>query len=114
MYQSLKRIELDKDFLFSLNDYLTRLKSNIYKDLIRRETLLRNGKNHTQNLISLLRRIWQVSYQQSQEILQNSKHPVLYTMTAIDHILRNHFPQSRILFLFVSEVVLDNSREAIV
>ena len=86
-------MKLDKDFLISMNDYLNRLKSNIYKDLIRRETLLRNGKNHTRDLIVLLRRICQISFEESQN---NSNRPALYIMTAIDQILRSHFPQSEI------------------
>jgi hypothetical protein len=92
---SIKRIKLDKDFILSVNNYLDRLKSNIYKDLIRHETLLRNGKNHARSLISLIRCIFKISYEQAYE---NFNASAIYTMTAIDYILQNHFPQSQLIY----------------
>jgi hypothetical protein len=97
LYNSIKQTKLDTDFVLSVNDYLDRLKANVYKDLIRRETLLRNGKNHTRNLISLIRCICKISYEQALQISDQtilSKCAVLYTMTAIDYILQGNFPQS--------------------
>ncbi|CAF4786194.1 unnamed protein product, partial [Rotaria sp. Silwood2] len=88
--------KLDIDFILSVNDYLDRLKSNIYKDLIRRETLLRNGKNHTKKLISLIRYICKISYEQALEIANDSmtsKRAIVYTMAAIDYILQGNFLQ---------------------
>ncbi len=103
LYNSIKQTKLDTDFILSVNNYLDRLKSNIYKDLIRRETLLRNGKNHTRNLISLIRCITKISYEQALEISNDSitsKHMILYTMTAIDYILQTNFPQSKNCYVF--------------
>lgn len=97
LYNSIKQTKLDPDFILSLNDYLDRLKANIYKDLIRQDTLVRNGKNHVRNLVRLIRCICKISYEQALEITHDAlavKRAVLYTMTAIDHILQVHFPQS--------------------
>ncbi|CAF0760144.1 unnamed protein product [Rotaria sp. Silwood1] len=99
IYNSIKQTKLDTDFVLSVNNYLDRLKSNIYKDLIRRETLLRNGKNHTKNLISLIRCICKISYEQALEITNDSmtsKRAIVYTMAAIDYILQGNFPQKSI------------------
>ncbi|CAF1121667.1 unnamed protein product [Rotaria sp. Silwood1] len=99
IYNSIKQTKLDTDFILSVNNYLDRLKSNIYKDLIRRETLLRNGKNHTKNLISLIRCICKISYEQALEITNDSmtsKRAIVYTMAAIDYILQGNFPQKSI------------------
>ncbi|CAM4742049.1 unnamed protein product [Rotaria magnacalcarata] len=104
LYNSIKETRLDTDFILSVNDYLERLRVNIYKDLIRRETLLRNGKNHTKNLISLVRCICKISYKQAVEITNDtmiSKRAIIYTMTAIDHILQCNFPQKKPLFNFI-------------
>ncbi|CAF2987208.1 unnamed protein product [Rotaria socialis] len=104
LYNSIKQTRLDTDFILSVNDYLERLKVNIYKDLIRRETLLRNGKNHAKNLISLVRCICKISYKQAVEITNDSmisKRAIIYTMTAIDHILQCNFPQKKPLFNFI-------------
>ena len=98
MYNSIKQTKLDRDFILSINNYLERLKTNIYKDLIQRETLPRNGKNHARNFISLFRCIYKISYEQAQEMLNKSmsvKYVVLYIMTTVDHILQNNFPESR-------------------
>jgi len=97
LYNSIKQIKLDPDFILTVNNYLNRLKSNISKDLIRQKILLCNGKNHTRNLISFIRSICKISYEQAFQISNNSfssKYAVIYTMTAIDYILQNNFPQS--------------------
>lgn len=99
-------MKLDSDFLISVNNYLNQLKSNIYKDLIRRETLLHNGKNHTKNFIFLIRSICKISYAQALEISNNSnpsKHAILYIIKAIDYILQNNFPKSKIINKKINE-----------
>ncbi|CAF4297885.1 unnamed protein product [Rotaria sp. Silwood2] len=104
LYNSIKQTKLDIDFILSVNDYLDRLKSNIYKDLIRRETLLRNGKNHTKKLISLIRYICKISYEQALEIANDSmtsKRAIVYTMAAIDYILQGNFLQKKPLFNYI-------------
>ncbi|CAF0818763.1 unnamed protein product [Rotaria sordida] len=104
LYNSIKQTKLDTDFILSVNNYLDHLKSNIYKDLIRRETLLRNGKNHTKNLILLIRCICKISYEQAFEITNDSmtsKRAIIYTMTAIDYILQGNFPQKKPLFNYI-------------
>ena len=102
IYNSIKQTKLDSDFILSVNDYLDRLKANIYKDLIRRGTLLRNGINHIDNLLYLLRCVCKIAYEQSVKLSQDStvvQHAVLYTMTAIDYILQHQYPQSGFYFL---------------
>ena len=97
LYASIQQTKLDTNFVTSLNDYLDRLKAHVYKDLIRRETLLRNGKTHSRNLMSLIRCICKISYEQAHETSTEpslTKHAVIYTMTAIDYILQSQCPQS--------------------
>ena len=97
LYSSIQQTKLDTDFVTSLNDYLDRLKANVYKDLIRRETLLRNGKTHSRNLMSLIRCICKISYEQAHESSTDAssiKNAVIYTMTAMDYILQSQCPQS--------------------
>ncbi|CAF3863620.1 unnamed protein product [Adineta steineri] len=104
LYNSIKQTKLDTDFILSVNDYLDRLKANIYKDLIRRETVLRNGKNHIENFISLIRCICKISYEQSLEISNNLniiEYAVIYIMTAIDYILQCNFPQKKTLLNYI-------------
>ncbi|CAF1033972.1 unnamed protein product [Adineta ricciae] len=104
IYNSIKQTKLDSDFIVSVNDYLDRLKANIYKNLIRRGTLLRNGTNHIDNLLYLLRCVCKIAYEQSVKLSQDStivQHAVLYTMTAIDYILQHQCPQKKPLFNYI-------------
>lgn len=104
LYNSIKQIKLDISFILSINNYIDRLKANIYKDLIRHETVLRNGKNHTKTLILLVRCICKISYEQALEISNDSmiiKRAALYAMTAIDHILQGNLPQSKITWMLI-------------
>ncbi|UJR24927.1 hypothetical protein I4U23_006291 [Adineta vaga] len=81
-----------------------RLKANIYKDLIRRETLLHHGKNHIDCLLFLLRCTCKISYEQSAELSKNSniiQHAILYTMTAVDYLLQRHYPEKKPLFNYI-------------
>ncbi|CAF1584088.1 unnamed protein product [Adineta ricciae] len=104
IYNSIKQTKLDSNFIVSVNDYLDRLKANIYKNLIRRGILLRNGTNHIDNLLYLLRCVCKIAYEQSVTLSQDStvvQHAVLYTMTAIDYILQHQYPQKKPLLNYI-------------
>ncbi|CAF0932671.1 unnamed protein product, partial [Didymodactylos carnosus] len=103
-YLLISQTKLDLDFIMSVNDYLDRLKASVYKDLIRKETLHRNGNNHSKALVALLRCMCKISYEQALEVtsdLTASKRAVLYTMTAIEHILQENFPAKKPLLNYI-------------
>jgi hypothetical protein len=97
LYATIKRTKLDDDFVLSVNEHLDRLKANIYKDLIRRETLPQPVGQHARHVLALLRSICKSAYEQAVELVDERavvRRAALNVMAAIDHILHMNFPAS--------------------
>lgn len=93
-YASIKTTKLDVDFILSVNDFLDRLKGKIYKDFLRH----RNGRSSIRHFVRLIRCIWKISFEQSNEINRNEfviKRTILYVMTAVEHLLQMNFPSNK-------------------